>query len=202
MSSRTKPTNYTKASGGLAAPLVKHADVSEYLSRFRHCFNCVVHGENTALVGILAGLTVAPVPAMALVTDTPYSNVTFRIIGCALRVHTAVGPGMLEDPYKLALAAEMLDVGLRFETEVRLPFRYRARVLGNAYLMDFVVEDLVVIEAKAVAQLLPVHRAQLTSYLKLSGHPAGLLLNFNVASMSEGIVRVLNDRPGPRDSHT
>ena len=160
----------------------------------------MVHGENSALVGIRAGLTVAPVPVMALITDTPYSNVTFQIIGCALRVHSAVGPGMLEEPYKLALAAEMLDARLRFETEVRLPFRYKSRVLGNAYLMDFVVENLVVIEVRAVAQLLPVHRAQLTSYLKLSGHPAGLLLNFNVASMSEGIVRVLNDRPASKST--
>ena len=102
---------------------------------------------------------------------------------------------MLEEPYKLALAAEMSVAGLHFATEVRLPFRYGGRVLGNAYVMDFVVEELVVVEVKAVAQLLAVHRSQLTSYLKMSGHPAGLLLNFNVSSMVQGIVRVLNDRP-------
>jgi GxxExxY protein len=131
---------------------------------------------------------------MVLMADAPYSEVTFRIIRCAMRVHSAVGPGMLEEPYKLALAAEMSSEGLSFDAEVRLPFHYKGRVLGNAYVMDFVVGDLVVIEVKAVELLLPVHRAQLTSYLRLSGHPAGLLLNFNVTSMSLGIVRVLNDR--------
>ena len=132
---------------------------------------------------------------MALI-EAPYTAVTRRIIGCAFRVHSAVGPGVLEEPYKLALAAEMTDEGLRFDVEKSLPFKNRGKALGHAYYMDFVVEDLVVIEVKAVERLAPVHRAQLGSYLKLSGLPAGLLLNFNVKSMREGIRRVLNDRSG------
>jgi GxxExxY protein len=113
-----------------------------------------------------------------------------------MRVHTALGPGLFEKPYQGAFALEMTQAGLAFESQVRLPVEYQKKVLNRAYVMDFVVEALVVVELKAVAQVLRVHKAQLTSYLKLSGYPAGLLLNFNVKSMRNGIVRVLNDRLG------
>ncbi len=89
----------------------------------------------------------------------------------------------------------MKQEGLSYGAEVRLPFKYGGVTLGHAYVMDFVVAELVVVEIKAVSRMLPVHRAQLVSYLKLSGHPAGLLINFNVTSLINGIIRVLNDRP-------
>jgi GxxExxY protein len=125
---------------------------------------------------------------MALIIGRAYSPVTNTLIGCAMRVHTALGPGLLEKPYQGAFALEMTQAGLAFELQVRLPVEYHKKVLNRAYLMDFVVEALVVVELKAVTQ------AQLTSYLGLSGYPAGLLLNFNVKSMRHGIVRILNDR--------
>jgi GxxExxY protein len=132
---------------------------------------------------------------MALNVDAPYHRVTERVIGCAITVHRKVGAGILEDPCKLALAAEMVAAGLKFTKELRLPFVYDGKRMPATYVMDFVVEDLVVLEIKSVAHLLPVHTAQLVTYLQLSGYPAGLLINFNVTKLVNGIRRVLNDKP-------
>ena len=131
---------------------------------------------------------------MALITDTPYHKITDRIIACAIRVHEKLGPGLLEEPYGLALAVEMAEEGLRFVKEKRLPVIYNGKPLGSTYVMDFVVEDMVVLEIKAVSEVLRVHRAQVLTYLKLSGYPAGLLINFNVMKLVEGVTRVLNDK--------
>ena len=102
---------------------------------------------------------------------------------------------MLEEPVRLALAHEMGLEGLRFETKVSLPLLYDGRPLGKVYEMDFVVEDLVIVEIKCVKTILRIHEDQLRNYLKLSGKPAGLLLNFNVPRLKDGIVRILNDKP-------
>ena len=136
---------------------------------------------------------------MGLITAAPYHKVTDRVIGCAIQVHKKLGPGLLEDPYKLALALEMAEAGLQFVKEKRLPLLYDGKPLGATYVMDFVVENLVVLEIKAVAETLRVHRAQLVTYLKLSGYPAGLLINFNVPRLVDGITRVLNDKPKPQE---
>ena len=134
---------------------------------------------------------------MALKTDAPYHKVTERVIGCAIRVHKKLGAGVLEEPYKLALAVEMGIEGLRFKKEVYLPVIYDGKRLPAHFVMDFVVEDLVVLEIKSVAHLLPVHTSQLVTYLQLSGYPAGLLINFNVTKLVNGVRRVLNDEPRP-----
>ena len=133
---------------------------------------------------------------MALVIHTPFAPITYRIIGCAIRVHQVLGPGVLEEPVRLALAHEMRCEGLRFETKVSLPVIYAGQPLGKTFEMDFVVEDLVVVEIKCVKTLIDVHKDQLRNYLKLSGKPAGLLINFNVPLLKDGIVRILNDKPG------
>ena len=123
------------------------------------------------------------------------NRITEIIIRCAIAVHRALGPGLLEKPYQLALANELLNAGLSFELDVPLTATCRGESLGCSYFMDIVVEKLVVLEIKSVAHVLPVHRAQLLTYLKLSGHPAGLLLNFNAEFMKDGISRVLNNKP-------
>jgi GxxExxY protein len=130
---------------------------------------------------------------MALITDRDFGPITFRIIGCALRVHSTLGPGVAEDAICQALAVEMTAEGLTFERKVRLPVLYEGRLIGKTYEIDFIVEDLVIVEVKSVKALAEIHKDQLRNYLKVSGKPAGLLLNFNVPRLKDGIVRILND---------
>jgi GxxExxY protein len=121
-----------------------------------------------------------------------------RIIGAAIRVHTVFGPGLLEPPYRLALAIELARADLRCEAEKVLPVKYDSVSLGIGYRMDIVVEERVVLEIKSVQEILPVHRQQLLTYMRIGGYPAGLVLNFNVMRLKDGgIRRVLNDiKPG------
>jgi GxxExxY protein len=114
------------------------------------------------------------------------------VIGAALRVHSALGAGVLESTYDACFYYELTKAGLRFEHQVHLPVVYEGVELSAAYRVDFIVESCLVVEIKYVERVLPVHRAQLLSYLKLSGHKLGLLLNFNVAHMRNGVHRVIN----------
>jgi GxxExxY protein len=124
---------------------------------------------------------------------TKKPNETSRIvIGGAMRVHSALGAGVLESACSACLAYEFTKLNLHFEQEVRLPVVYEGVRLQTAYRVDFIVEKCLVVELKCVARVLPVHRAQLLSYLRLSGHKPGLLLNFNVPHMRQGIHRVIN----------
>ncbi|RBP36563.1 GxxExxY protein [Roseimicrobium gellanilyticum] len=116
------------------------------------------------------------------------------IIGSAIEVHREMGPGLLESIYERCLHAELSRRGLRVESQVQLPLTYKGEVLNKALILDLVVEDSIILELKAVEVILPVHSAQLLSYLRLTGKPMGLLLNFCVPVMSKGIVRRLNDR--------
>ena len=110
-------------------------------------------------------------------------------------MHRVLGPGLLESTYTPCLQYELSVRKLRFITQRQLPIVYKGIVLDASYRLDLVVEDLVVVEVKSVASLLPVHDAQLLTYLSLGGQPAGLLINFNVAKLVDGVRRVLNRRP-------
>jgi GxxExxY protein len=124
------------------------------------------------------------------------NDLSEKIIGAAIVVHRAPGPGLLEAPYEECLCHELEKLGLKFERQKPLPLVYGNVKLARAYRMDLVVENSVVVEVKAVAKLDRVHEAQLISYLKLSGLRLGLLLNFNVRNLSgQGIVRRVNDFP-------
>jgi GxxExxY protein len=125
------------------------------------------------------------------------NEVTDRIIGAAIEVHRSLGPGLLESVYEECLCYELSRAGLSFCRQVRLPVSYKGVRLECGYVMDLVVEDCVVIEIKAVAALLPVHAAQLTTYLRLSGKQVGLLINFDVAVLKRGLRRVVNHYAGP-----
>jgi GxxExxY protein len=118
-----------------------------------------------------------------------------RVIGAAIRVHGALGPGLLESVYELALAEELRESGLGFERQKPVPIRYRGLILDNGLRLDFVVEDQIVLELKSVERILDVHRAQLLTYMKLSGCKVGLLLNFNVPRMKHGIHRFVHEAP-------
>jgi GxxExxY protein len=134
-----------------------------------------------------------------LVDPAGLNPLTERVIKCAFRVHSELGPGLLEKPYKLALARELLAEGLAYQLDVPLKTTYKGDTLGNSYFMDVVVENTVVIEVKAVTRSHPVFRAQLVTYLRLTGLPVGLLMNFNVQRMRDGISRVLNNKPEARE---
>jgi GxxExxY protein len=115
-----------------------------------------------------------------------------EIIGGAIEVHRELGPGLLESAYTECLAAEIRHLGLSVRREVLLPLHYRDVLVENAYRLDLLVNDELVIEVKAVEALLPIHSAQLLTYLKLTESRLGLLINFNVEILRNGIKRVAN----------
>ena len=115
-----------------------------------------------------------------------------QIIGAAIEVHRHTGPGLLESAYEECLCYELSQLGLSFKRQVHLPVVYKGIKLDCGYKMDLVVEDTVVLELKTVDQILPVHTAQLLTYLKLSGKKVGLLLNFNAPVLAKGIKRLVN----------
>jgi len=119
-----------------------------------------------------------------------HDPLTERIIGFAIEVHRHLGPGLLESAYEECLCHELSSDGLVFRRQVPLPVIYKSVRLDCGYRLDIVVENAVVIEIKSVERLIPIHEAQLITYLKLSGIPIGLLLNFNTPVLREGIRRL------------
>ena len=122
-------------------------------------------------------------------------RITKTIIGAAIEVHRALGPGLLESAYEACLAFELVERGLMVEQQKPLPVIYRGIKLDCAYRLNLLVEGEVIVEVKAVDRLAPIHQAQMLSYLKLSGCKVGLLINFNVKVLKDGIIRVVNNFP-------
>ena len=126
--------------------------------------------------------------------ETPREDeITGEIIGAAIEVHRKLGPGLLESAYEECLCHELSIRQIAFERQVALPVEYKGVRLDCGYRIDIVAEDAVLVELKAVEKLLPIHEAQLLTYLKLSGHQVGLLLNFNVPVLKDGLKRIVND---------
>jgi GxxExxY protein len=124
------------------------------------------------------------------------NDLSERIIGAAIDVHRALGPGLLESVYEECLCHELQKRGVKFERQNALPVMYGEVKLSCAYRMDLVVENSIVVEIKSIARWERVHEAQLVSYLKLSGLHLGLMFNFNVKNLSrEGLMRKVNDFP-------
>lgn len=124
---------------------------------------------------------------------TPHENdlLTEKVIGFAIEVHRQLGPGLLESAYEECLCYELRQNGIPFGRQVALPVVYKAVRLDCGYRMDIVVDEQVIIELKTVERLLPVHEAQMLTYMKLSGIRTGLLLNFNSAVLKDGIRRLM-----------
>jgi GxxExxY protein len=116
-----------------------------------------------------------------------HERLSYRVIGAAIEVHKRLGPGLLESVYHHCLAVEMADRGIPFAREVPLPLVYKDRLLEAQYRVDFLVGSELIVELKALEHIEPVHRAQVLSYLRLSGKYLGLLLNFNVVRMEDGL---------------
>ena len=117
-----------------------------------------------------------------------HDPLTERVIGCAIAVHRALGPGLVEATYEEALCIELGYQGLRFSRQVGVPIAYRDRLIGE-YRPDLVVEDTVVVEIKSVERLIGLHQAQLLAYMRILGMPVGLLLNFNGETLKSGVRR-------------
>ena len=120
------------------------------------------------------------------------NQLSSKIIGAAIEVHKALGPGLLESSYQKCLSHELRLRGIYCEDEKPLPLVYKGQKLDCGYQMDHVVENAIIVELKSCEKLGPIHKAQLLTYLKLSGLKLGLLLNFNVPLMRDGIIRVVN----------
>ena len=118
-------------------------------------------------------------------------DLTGRIIGAAIEVHRNLGPGLLESAYSRCLALEMNTARLNFISEVVLPITYKGIQIEPAYRVDFLVEEKIIVEVKAVESLLPIHKAQLLTYLKLSHRKVGLLINFHSVMLKDGIYRMV-----------
>jgi GxxExxY protein len=134
--------------------------------------------------------------------ETPsFNELTEHIIGACIEIHRSLGPGLLESAYEECLCHELSVAGIAFERQKPLPVHYKNVKLDCGYRLDLVIEQKVIVELKTVESLLPIHEAQLLTYLKLSGLSLGLLVNFNVPVLKSGIKRIVNnfqDSASPR----
>ena len=134
-----------------------------------------------------------------MLIDSPLNIVTGQIIGAAIEVHRILGPGLLESTYMPCLQFELATGKLRFVAERAVPILYKGLELDARYRIDLLVENLVVVEVKSVDHLLPVHQAQVLTYMRLTGCPAGLIINFNVPRLIDGVKRLINSLADDRD---
>jgi GxxExxY protein len=122
-----------------------------------------------------------------------YNQVTQAIIGAAIQVHKSIGPGLLESAYEACLAYELGEIGLTVERQKPLPLVYKNIKLDCGNRVDILIEEKIIVEVKAIDQVLPVHLAQMLSYLRISGCKVGLLINFNEKLLKHGIHRIVNN---------
>ncbi len=118
-----------------------------------------------------------------------FDELSRSVIGCALEVHRNLGPGLLESTYRQCLACELSHAGILFQMEVPLPVRYKDILLDCGYRIDLLVHGELIVEIKSVEALLPIHQAQILTYMRLANVPIGLLINFNVTRLQTGIKR-------------
>ena len=128
-------------------------------------------------------------------------EITGAVVDAAMKIHTALGPGLLESVYEKCLKHELWRRGLRVQTQVWLPVAYDGIIIEGGYKIEVLVEEKVVVELKVVETLLDIHKAQLLSYLKLSGNRVGLLINFNVVHLRDGIKLLVNSRRSSAAAH-
>ena len=121
-----------------------------------------------------------------------YNALSRQVIGAAIEVHKYLGAGLLESAYEYCLKAELESQGLNVQTQVDLPLYYKGKPTGKFYRIDMLVDDKIIVELKAVENLLPIHEVQLVTYLKLTRKAIGLLINFNVPVLKDGIKRKIN----------
>ncbi len=129
-----------------------------------------------------------------MITQEYVNDIAYKIVGCAIEVHKHLGPGLLESIYESCLIDELENSGLNVKSQIHVPVIYKNKNLGGLLKLDLLVNDLIIVELKSVETIIPVFRAQLLSYLKLTGKPKGLLINFNCENISrEGLVPLVTE---------
>ncbi len=122
-----------------------------------------------------------------------FGEITEQVIGACIEIHKQLGPGLLESAYEECLCYELSNLGIPFERQKALPVQYKSVPLDCGYRLDLVIDNRIIVELKTVENLLPIHEAQLLTYLKISGLTLGLLVNFNVPVLKNGIKRIANN---------
>ena len=133
-------------------------------------------------------------PFLSKVEYYEYNALSKQIIGAAIEVHKTLGAGLMESAYEYCMKAELESQGLKVETQVDLPLYYKNNPTGKFYRIDLRINDKIIVELKAVESIQPIHEVQLVTYLKLTGKALGLLINFNVPVLKDGIKRKINAR--------
>lgn len=128
-----------------------------------------------------------------MLTQKLINNLCYQIVGCAIEVHKNLGPGLLESVYESCLIEELLIKHFDVKSQVLLPVKYKGKELGSALRIDILVDDLVIIELKSVEIMIPLYKAQLLAYLKLTNKPKGLLINFNCENITEQLVPLVTE---------
>ena len=123
--------------------------------------------------------------------EHPTNLVSERVIGAAIEVHRQLGPGLLESSYQLCLCRELELRGIAYQSQAHLPLEYKGIQIGEGYVIDLLIEDNLIVEIKSVDKLLPIHSSQLMTYMRLLRVSAGLLINFNVQTLFQGLRRIL-----------
>ena len=125
------------------------------------------------------------------ITQKYINEISYKIIGCAIEVHRYLGPGLLESVYEACFIEELKNAGLSVRSQLYVPINYKGKDLGGSLKLDLLVNDLIIVEDKAVEVMIPLFQAQLLSYLKLSGKPKGLLINFNCEVIKDQVVSLV-----------
>ena len=128
-----------------------------------------------------------------IITKQLVNSLSYKVVGCAIEVHKQLGPGLLESVYETCFVEELKMHGLKVERQIPVPIIYKGKDLGTNLVLDLVVNDLVIVEIKAVEVMIPVFKAQLLSYLKLTGKPKGLLINFHCENIKDHLVPLVTD---------
>ncbi len=128
-----------------------------------------------------------------MITQKYINEISYRIIGCAIEVHKQLGSGLLESVYELCFIDEMRSSGLSVKSQIYVPIHYKEKNLGGTLKLDLLVNDIIIVEEKAVELMIPLYKAQLLSYLKLTGKPKGLLINFNSENIKGHLVSLVTE---------
>jgi GxxExxY protein len=128
-----------------------------------------------------------------MVTQKFINDISYKIVGCAIEVHKQLGPGLLESVYQTCMIEELRNNRLEIQSQVYIPVYYKGNDLGGQLKLDLLVENLIIVELKAVEAMIPLYKAQLLSYLKLAGKPKGLLINFHSENITSQLVPLVTD---------
>ena len=128
-----------------------------------------------------------------MITQKYINDIAYKIVGCAIEVHKQLGPGLLESVYETCMIDELTSAGLKVQSQLYVPIIYKGKDLGTHLKLDLLVEDLVIVENKSVEAMIPLYSAQILTYLKLTGKPKGLLINFNCENITKHLVPLVTE---------